>query len=310
MRVVALTLLLLVPLLAGCATTEREPADVLASFYPLGFLAERIANGTLAVEVLVPPGVEPHEWEATAQDVARASDAKIMLAQGAGFEPWLLGMREALGSRAPPVAYMTAGMTLRDASDDHEDGEHENETDDGGELTALDPHTWLDPALFQRQSQLAESAMAAAFPEKEAALRAEGARLREELAALDAAFVEGLATCDVRTIIANHDAYAYMGERYDFDVVAISGLSPEAEPSPQDLARAIDAAREHNATIIFFEELVSPQVAEAVAREVGATTRVLSPLEGLTAAQRAAGEDYFSVMRQNLANLREAMRCA
>lgn len=295
MRSALVLALLAVPLLAGCAETPSPP-DVMATFYPLGFLAERMVNGTLRVELMVPAGIEPHDWEPTPTDVTRAAGAKMFLAQGAGFEPWLDGILASLGEQRPPLAYMTSNLALREGAD--EDG-----------ATRPDPHTWLDPALFAEQATLAEDALAAAFPASASEIATSAAALRAELAALDADFASGLSSCETRTIIANHDAYGYLAARHGFDVVAISGLSPEAEPSPEDLARAIDAAREHNATIIFFEELVTPAVAEVVAREVGAQTRVLSPVEGLTSEQRAAGEDYLTLMRANLASLREAMRC-
>ena len=330
MRAMLATLVLLAPLLAGCAANDSEPADVMATFYPLAFLAEKISNGTLRVDTLVPAGMEPHDWEPSAADLARAGGAKVFLAQGGGFEPWLPGLRDALGNRAPPLVYTTSGLPLREGAHDDEHGEEEahaededhaeesnathNETEPGHEDEAahendtpeLDPHTWLDPVLFGMQAERVESALVNAFPDQADALRAQGARLREDLDALHAEYEAGLgADCETRTVIANHDAYGYLAARYDLTVVAISGLSPEAEPSPQDMARAVDAAREHNVTIIFFEETVSDNVARAVANEVGAQTRVLSPVE-----VRPDDGDYFSRMRANLDGLREAMRCA
>jgi zinc transport system substrate-binding protein len=303
MRTAVLAMLLVAPLIAGCATEGSGAPDVMTTFYPLEFLGDRIANGTLRVDSLVAPGVEPHDWEPTPADVARMAGARLYVAQGAGFEPWLAGLRASLGSDAPPLVFATSNLPLRSGGEADHAGEAK---DDHDEATgdAPDPHTWLDPVLFARQSSLVEEAMANAFPDKAASLRAEGARLRVALATLDSTFQMGLSDCATRVIIANHDAYAYLGARYNLTIVAISGLSPEAEPSPEDLARAIEAAKEHGIKIIFFEELVSPRVAEIVAREVGADTRVLSPIESA-----GPGEDYLSLMRTNLANLREAMRC-
>ena len=290
MRRALLALLTAPALLAGCAAGEEEGADVLATFYPLAYATERIVGDAVSVGTLVPAGVEPHDWEPDPTDVARLADARLLVQQGAGFEPWLDGLVANLGADAPTLVDSTAGLTLAPSEDADEPG--------------LDPHTWLDPTLYARQAQAIETALAAAFPEHADGFRARGDALRAELEALDAELEIGLATCEVDLVIANHDAYGYLARRYGFTVEAISGLSPEAEPSPEDLARVIDVAREHNITIVFFEELVSPRVAEVVAEEVGAQTRVLSPIEGA-----ADGKDYLALMRENLVHLREAMRC-
>ena len=287
-------LVLLALLVAGCASPSPEPADVLATFYPLAFAAERLGGGDLRVGTLVPAGVEPHDWEASAQDVARLDRARVMLAQGAGFEPWLQPLLANLGEDAPPLVVTTEGLAL--ANRERQEG--------GEEASAVDPHTWLDPQLYRQQVAAVERALIAAWPEHAEGIRARAAALSAELDALHREHEVGLATCDARVVIANHDAYGYLARAYGFELVAISGLSPEAEPSPDAIARAVDVAREHDLEIVFFEELVSPRVAEVVAEEVGAQTRVLSPIEG-----RPPEGDYLTLMRQNLANLREAMRC-
>lgn len=294
----AALLVIVAVLAAGCAAPSAPAADALATFYPLAWATARIAGENVTVGTLVPAGVEPHDWEASARDVTRLAGAKVVLAQGAGFEPWLGGLIANLGDKAPRVVDTTAGFEF-DEEDTHDDGDHEG----------VDPHTWLDPVQFAQQVVAIEDALATAFPEEAAGIRARSEALRGELATLASEFEAGLATCGTRVIVANHDAYGHLAHRYDFEVVAISGLSPEAEPSPQDLSRAIEAAREHNITIVFFEELVSPRVAEIVASEVGARTRVLSPIEGVSEADAAAGKDYLSLMRENLLGLREAMRC-
>lgn len=286
-----LAVALLAAPLAGCSSPSDAPApDVLATFYPLEFLASRVAGGNVTVGALVPSGVEPHDWEPSPGDAVRAAGARVVLSQGAGFEPWLGSLLENARSGAT-VVQTTEGLAVR--------------RDEGG----TDPHTWLDPSLFAQQARNVEDALAAAFPEHAAAFRERGAALRADLGRLDEDFEAGLSSCELRVVIANHDAYSYMAARYGFEVVSISGLSPESEPSPEALAHAVDVAREHNVTIIFFEELVSPRVAQVVADEVGATTRVLSPVEGLDEDARAEGEDYVTLMRENLAGLREAMRC-
>lgn len=284
---------LLAPLLlivAGCTGAPGEATDVLATFYPLAFVADRLLGEELSGAALVPPGIEPHDWEPSATDIARLDASRVLLTQGAGFEPWLDGLLANLGNGAPRVVVTTSALTLAPRSEQSEG--------------AFDPHTWLAPSLLATQAGTAAEALAIEYPTQAEAILQRDAALRAELLALHADYEEGLAACEARIIIANHDAYGYLAREYDFEVVALSGLSPEAEPDPATIAAAVDVAREHNITIVFFEELVSPRVAEVVANEVGAQTRVLSPIESAP-----DDGDVLTLMRENLVELREAMRC-
>ena len=163
----------------------------------------------------------------------------------------------------------------------------------------LDPHVWLDPVRF--------SAIAAAIGAGEAGERARDFVAR--LAALDREFRSGLERCERREIVTAHAAFGRLAARYDLRQISLAGLSPEAEPTPRELERLVEAVRATGATTVFTEPLVSPRVADTVARETGGRTAVLDPIEGLTEEQVARGDDYFSVMRRNLATLRVALGC-
>ena len=110
-------------------------------------------------------------------------------------------------------------------------------------------------------------------------------------------------------IVTSHAAFGYLSARYGLTQEPIAGISPDAEPSPGRLAQLARLVNRDGVTTIFTEELVSPKVAETLAREVGVTTEVLSPLEGLTKRELAAGQDYVSVMRNNLHILERALGC-
>jgi zinc transport system substrate-binding protein len=134
-------------------------------------------------------------------------------------------------------------------------------------------------------------------------------RLVARLQELDADYHEGLATCERHEIVTSHEAFAYLAQRYGLEQIPITGLSPEAEPQPADLARVVDLVDERGVTTIYYETLVSPRIAETVARETGAETAMLDPIEGLTPAQIANGEGYFTRMRANLRALEEGLGC-
>jgi len=271
-------------LLAGCGGpgADSGAGKVVAAFYPLAFAAEQIAGSSVDVRNLTPAGAEPHDLELTAGDVRDVDGAKLVLYLGNGFMP---GLETAVEGRRGPSLDLLAGETLR------------SEAGDGG---ASDPHIWLDPVRYAAMVRSIGSALGD---------DAAGGRLARRLERLDAELRQGLARCQRRQIVTSHAAFGYLAERYGLAQVPLEGLAPEAEPSARDIARLVDVVRNSGATTVFFETLVSPKLAETVAREAGVETAVLNPLEGLTDDEIATGADYFSVMRANLAALQKALGC-
>ena len=261
---------------AGCGgggDADGGGDEVVAAFYPLAFLAEQIAPDA-DVRNLTPPGAEPHDLELSPRDVADLRAARRVLYLGDGFMP---SLEDAVAGRSNAVDLLDGVPRLDD-----------------------DPHVWLDPG---RYATLARR-VAAAFGDPAAA-----DPLVARLERLDRDFRDGLARCERREIVTSHAAFGYLAAAYGLEQVALTGLSPEAEPSPRRLEELVERIRRERATTVFFETLVSPKLAETVAREAGARTAVLDPLEGLSDADAARGDDYFTVMRRNLAALRAALGC-
>jgi zinc transport system substrate-binding protein len=297
----------------GC---ERAPAPratplVVASFYPLYEFARQVAGDRAEVVALVPAGVEPHDWEPSPQDVARIGRAMLFIYNGAGLEPWAESLVRASGGAGPVVVNATAGLALLPAEGPGHENDHGKgkEKEPAGSAEAQDPHVWLDPVLAQAQVEAIRVALAKADPARVEAYGAAARAYRERLAALHATFERGLSRCARREIVVSHAAFAYLARRYGLTMVPVAGLAPEAEPSPAHLASLVRFARRHKVEYIFFETLVSPKLAETLAREVGARTLVLNPIEGLTPEEAAAGKDYVALMEQNLGNLRTALAC-
>lgn len=270
--------------LTGCdgGHSSSEGRTVVAAFYPLAFAAQQVGDSGISVRNLTPPGVEPHDLELSGGDIRTISDADLVLYLGGGFQP---ALEDAIDSASANA------VDLLDAVETRAGGEEEH---------GVDPHVWLDPVRY------------AAIVERigeELGRRPEAERFAARLRALDRKFRRGLSRCERGEIVTSHAAFGYLAARYGLKQVAITGVSPEAEPTPRDLEAVVRQVRVIGATTVFFETLVSPRLAETVAREVGATTAVLHPLEGLTEAEVAAGEDYVSVMRENLAALRKALAC-
>ena len=269
--------------------------QVVTSFYPLYFFAERIGGDKAVVTNIVPAGAEPHDYEPTAQDMARMEKSRLIVVNGGGLEAWSDRLAKNISAKNTTIVVAGEGLLTREM------------TEDGAVTT--DPHIWLDPVLAKKMAERVALGFEAADSENAAFYRENASRLLEQLDDLDAAYRSGLHTCAEKNIITSHAAFGYVAAEYGFNQVSIAGLSPDAEPSPSELARIAQFAKTNNVRYIFFESLVSPKLSQTIATEVGAGTLVLNPIEGLSDEEIARGEEYFSVMRENLVNLQTALRC-
>ena len=176
------------------------------------------------------------------------------------------------------------------------------------EAGATDPHFWLDPTRYAAVARALAVQLGTISPADAATFTRNAEAVSTELTALDTEWAEATATCANRDLVTSHNAFGYLAGRYGFVQRGITGLTPEQEPSPQALAATADFVRANGVTTIYYETLVSPAIADTVASETGATTAVLDPLEGLS--DESAGDDYFAVMRANLANLVTGQGCS
>lgn len=298
-------------LLTGCGTQPADTATddgrlrVLTSFYPMYDFACKIGGDCIDVTNMVPSGTEPHDWEPSTNDLKNLEKADVFIYNGADMEPWA---DDLLVSRSDTLHVVEASenVELRTTDGEHEHAhEHEDADHHHGDF---DPHVWLDPENAKIEMEAIRDALCAADPENSTVFQSNYEKYAAELDALDAEFREKLAPLPNRTIVVAHEAFGYLCDAYGLTQVGIEGLSPDSEPDPGRMAEVIDFVREHSISTIFFEELVSPKVAEAIASETGAQAKMLSPLEGLSDEQAAAGADYFSVMHDNLAALMEALK--
>jgi zinc transport system substrate-binding protein len=279
---------ILVALLAGGCTGGPSdagggrPVHAVASFYPLVEATRSVGGDRVGVDNLTPVGVEPHDIELSPRQIDKLAGSDLLVYLGGGFQP------------AVEEAAKTAKLAV--------------DVSEGLPMQGGDPHVWLDPVLFEQVAGTVEAALMKAEPAGADAYRSGAAAYRSRLQELDAAYSAGLADCDRRVIVTSHAAFGYLARRYGLEQLSIAGLSPDAEPDPRRLAELTDLVRQRGVTTIFTEELVSPKVAETLAREAGVKTRVLHTIEGLESEGQAA-TDYFSLMGDNLAALREALGC-
>ncbi|MDP4009285.1 MAG: metal ABC transporter substrate-binding protein [bacterium] len=293
MKYSTLFTILCVTLLAGAITLfllptqeEREGITITATFYPLAFAAQEIAGEHARVISITPPGAEAHHYEPTPQDVTNIMQSNLFLVNGGGLDPWAERLLPDLQRRGIPVAIMINRFPNLE-----------------------DPHFWLDPLLMKEYVQVVEEQLTFMDPANEQAYHNNAMRAFSALDLLHKEYGVQLSTCNMRDAIVMHDAFGYLQDRYRLVFHSVAGLSPEAEPSPQKIAALADLAKNHGISVVFFEEQASPRIAETIAREANITTRLLHPLENLSPQEQQRGETYFSLMRQNLQELREALQC-
>ena len=263
----------------GESAGSDDRMQVVAGFYPLAFAAEEVAGNRAEVTNLTPAGAEPHDVELSPRDVERTRSADLVLYAGGGFQP---ALEEAADGAEGAAVDVLDGLDLRE-----EDGE-------------ADPHVWLDPVRFAQVVERIGAELGDEAPARQ---------LASQLRALDGEYREGLADCYRHELVTAHDAFGYLADRYGLEVIPIAGLAPEVEPTPRDLEEIVNLVEDRGVTTVFVEPLLSPEIGETVAREAGAATAVLNPLEGLTEEELARGENYLSVMRANLETLRTGLGC-
>jgi zinc transport system substrate-binding protein len=269
------------------STTADGRARVVAALYPLAEAARHVGGDAVDVVDLTPAGAEPHDLELTTKQVDRIEDAKVVFVMGRGFQP---AVEDAADRRDGPTVRILDALHV--------------------DRNAHDPHVWLDPRRMREIVDVVESSLAEADPAHAATYAANARRYSMELAALDRETATKLSHCAREQIVTSHAAFGWFAKRYGLEQHAVAGLSPDEEPSAERIAELSDLAERDGVTTIFTETLVSPKLAQTLAREAGGLrTETLDPLEGLSDEKRKAGDDYLSVMRDNVSALRRALSC-
>ena len=320
--------------LSACSTTASSGGSsskdgtltVMASFYPLQYLAEKVGGEHVTVTSLTPDGAEPHDLELSPKmvDSLSSADAVVYLA---GFQS---AVDEAIEQQAPKTVIdvssaadlIEAGTDANHPSEDEEEAtdeaqsgeteahEHDHEGDDHEghdhhhDMSA-DPHFWLDPTRMAKAATLVGDKLAEADSAHADAYKANAKALAEELNTLSDTLVTKTSTCKVKTFVTAHTAFGYLADRTGLTQVGISGLDPESSPSPARLAEIAQIAKDQGVTTIFTEALIDPKVAQTLADDLGITTAVLDPIE----SQTDASKDYAATMNSNIDALTKALDC-
>ncbi len=265
---------------AGVAAASSKQS-VVAAFYPVAYAAQRVGGNRVDVTNLTPAGAEPHDLELTPKQIDEILDADLVVDLGQGFQP---AVEKAAEQRdGPTVALLRSGTR--------------------------DPHIWLDPVRMESIVRTVQRSLTKVDPKGRTTYTRNADAFVAELDALNDRYQEGLSNCARQVIVTGHEAFGYLAGRYGLRQEGVAGLSPDAEPDAQRLGQLADLVKRQGVTTVFTEELVSPRIADTLAREAGVKTDTLNPLEGLTDREISHGGNYVTVMDQNLVRIRRALGC-
>jgi zinc transport system substrate-binding protein len=285
---------------AGPVSSSVDPAPlkIVTTIFPLCEFAREISSGRGEVSLLLPPGAGVHTWQPRASDILRLSSADLFIQVGAGLEPWIGGLLKSAASPKLRVLAVADALSISGHSS-HQEGEEEN-----------DPHIWLDFNLDEAIVDRIGAELAAIDPEGVPVFQAGAARLKAKLRKLDGDYAQELSRCPVKAfIVGGHAAFGYLAKRYGLEQLALSGLSPDAEPLPSRLLSAVDWGRKNRVRAVFAEANASPKMAEVLAKELGVEVLVLHAAANLNKKEWESGLTFFDIMEVNLLNLRKGLGC-
>lgn len=303
-------------LLTACGGQEKKEASsnekiqVMTTFYPMYEFTKQVVGDKGDVELLIPAGTEPHDFEPSAKDLAKISDSDVFVYNSPELETWTDNLTDTIDTKQTKIIQASKDIKLMEGTEhDHEEA-HDHDTqehEEHGHSHELDPHVWLDPALAIKEVETIRNQLSKKYPDDKAAFEKNAASYIDELKKLDGEFQTAFKDAKNKTFVTQHAAFGYLANQYGLTQEAIAGISPDQEPSPSRLSELKHYVDDNQVKVIYFEENASSKVAETLSKETGVKLEVLNPLESLTDKQIKDGEDYLSVMRENLAALKESV---
>jgi len=306
MKRLLVTLVIFLLMVSGCSNTASTKSEktsegskklqIVTTFYPMYYFAKKVAGNSANVELLIPNGVEPHDWEPTAKDMINIQNADVFIYNSQYFELWTEKVLKSINDSNLKVVEAASGIKLMDAleSEDEEEHGHSEHT------SSKDPHVWLSPVLAQLEVNTIAKALEQADPKNKDQFQKNAEAFNAELADLDHLYKETIDKAKKKEFVTQHAAFGYLAKQYGLTQIPIAGLSPDVEPTLGKLTELTEMTKKKNTEVIYFEEMTSSKVAETLAKEIGAKTEVLNPLEGLTKEEQQQGLDYIGVMKKNL----------
>lgn len=307
-KYLTIIMLSLILIISGCSNeSESDEKIIYTTIYPITDFTKKIAGDKIKVEQLIANGSSSHDWEPTPQDITKINKATALIYNGAGLEHWIEDIKEA--SNEKTIFFDSSkNIKLLNSSHTHEDEDDNHEDEASEEHEEYDPHIWLSPVNAKRQLENIKNALIELDEENEAYYLKNYDKYSKELTKLDHEYQDQLKDVSKREIVVSHAAFGYLANEYDLRQISLSGIEDAAEPTAARMAEIVNFINENKITTVFYEDQINTKIADTIANESDATTALLTPIETLSQEQIAANDDYFSLMRQNLAELVKALK--
>lgn len=274
---------------------KTDHISIITTTFPLYDFAKNIGGPDVDVKLLLPPGVEPHEFEPTPTDIVAMHDANLFIYTGKFMEPWAEDVINGINTQVKSID-TSIGVTLLQTDDDHAEG--------------VDPHIWLNFDNAQKMVDTIAQAIAQEDPSHADIYLSNAAAYKTQLVQLNDLYTKTLATCQQRKIIySGHYAFGYLSKKYDLDYKSVYGISPNSEPSAQDIAKLIDQINYEKISAIFYEELIDPKVARTLSEETNTKLFALTPAGNITKKDYQNNKTFIDLMKENLQNLTQGLSC-
>lgn len=295
-------------IVAGCGflpsnKLKESKVKVMATFYPMYDFTRNVVGEEGCVELMIPATVEPHEFEPSVKDMANLTEMSALIYNSYNLETWVSQVEKTIDSKNTEMINASKGINFSESS--YKKGNHEKQ---GGHHQGKDPHVWLSPKLAMKEVKNICEGLIKKFPNKKRIFMKNAQKYLKKLKQLDADYKAAFKNARVRKFVTQHAAFSYLANDYDLEQIAITGISPEEEPTPARLVELKQYVEKEKISAIYFEDTVSSKIAKTLAEEAGVATEVLNPLEGLSESEIKAGKDYISVMRENLKSLRQTIK--
>lgn len=277
---------------AAKSDTTSDKIEVVATFYPMYEFTKEVVGDEGNVKLLIPAGTEPHDYEPSAKDMAKISDSDALVFNSKALEKWA-GNLDSIDTKKTVVIEAAKDITLE------KDAEEDN---------ASDPHVWLDPVLAEQEVKTITAQLSKKFPKKAKTFAANRDKYVAKLQALDQAYKTAFEQATKKSFVTQHAAFGYLAKQYGLTQEAISGLSPEEEPTASRLAELKHYVEDKQIQYIYFEENTTSKVASTLAKETGVKTAVLNPIEGISTKEIKKGATYLTVMEDNLKSLQKTVK--
>jgi len=297
------TILISFMVISGCSNAAQTNGEkvsrgtkklqIVTTFYPMYYFTQKVAGSSANVELLIPNGAEPHDWEPTAKDMAKIQDADMFIYNSRYFESWTEKVLKSIDDSDLTVVEASKGIEMMNALESEE--EHHSD-----HASSKDPHVWLSPVLAQQEVDTISKAIKQLDPKNKNQYEKNAEDFKSQLVNLDQLYKESVDQAKKKEFVTQHAAFGYLAKQYGLTQIPIAGLSPDVEPTLGKLKELTEVTKKKHVKVIYFEGLTSSKVAQTLANEIGAKTEVLNPLEGLTKEEQEKGLDYIDVMEKNL----------